>query len=266
MRYKEYLPPSELASWIKLFWVFENRSNNPISETIVTDGSPELIVHYGSPFKEVDRSGQIRTQPLAVVCGQLTKPLILESSRNAGMIGIRFHPNGMAPFLSASMHSISDIRVSAENMFTETDKFIEEIINSANDKHRIAACYRFLIGSMHPTCRNFSVRHALDLIIQSRGTISVKHLASTIGVSKRSLELAFREEVGTSPKMFCRITRFRRVFDEVSKETSSVDWIQTALDSGFFDQSHLIRDFHRFSGRSPTSFLANKTTFTQTVN
>ena len=44
MRYQEYQPPIELASWIKLFWVFESRSNDPVPETIVADGFPELII------------------------------------------------------------------------------------------------------------------------------------------------------------------------------------------------------------------------------
>ena len=266
MRYQEYTPPIELASWIKLFWVFESRSNESVPETIVADGFPELIIHFRSPFAEVDRAGQFLKQPAAVACGQLTRPLVLHSSLDAGMIGIRFQPSGMAPFLSTSMQALTDARVPAENTFVDVDQLIEEIAESSNDAQRIAACNRFLIRSIDLDRENVCIRRALESIMLTRGRISVESLATLTGTSRRSLELAFQREVGTSPKMYCRITRFRHILDAMSENGPSVNWVQIALDSGFFDQSHLIRDFRRFAGDSPTSFLADQSSFAHAVN
>ena len=162
MRYQEYKPPIELASWIKLFWVFECRSNDPVPETIVADGFPELIIHLRSPFAEVDRTGQFLKQPAAVACGQLTKPLVLHSSLDAGMIGIRFQPSGMVPFLSTPMQALTDARVPAENLFVDIDQLIEEIVESSNDAQRIAACNRFLMRSIDLDRENLCVRRALE--------------------------------------------------------------------------------------------------------
>ena len=266
MRYQEYNPPIELAPWIKLFWVFESRSNDLAPETIVADGCPELIIHFGSPFTEVDRAGHLLKQAAAVACGQLTRPLVLYSSLDAGMIGIRFHPGGMAPFLSAPMQSLTDVRVPAEDLFVDVNQLVEEIAESSNDSQRIMACKKFLIRSIDLNRESLHVRHALEKIMLTKGSISVEALATLLGRSRRSLELAFQREVGTSPKMFCRITRFRHVFDAVSYTDSSVNWVRTALDSGFFDQSHLIRDFRQFADASPTSFLKDQTSFAHSVN
>jgi len=266
MRYQEYKPPIELASWIKLFWVFENRSNDPVPETVVADGFPELIIHFRSPFAEVDRAGQILKQPAAVACGQLTRPLVLQSSLDAGMIGIRFQPGGMAPFLSTSMQSLTDARVPAEDLFVDIDQLIEGVVESSNDAQRVAACNRFLIRSIDPDRENLRVRRALECIMHTRGQISVESLVSLMGASRRSLEMAFQREVGSSPKMYCRITRFRRLFDAMSKSGPSVDWVHIALDSGFFDQPHMIRDFRQFTGASPTSFLPEQPSFAHSVN
>ncbi len=266
MRYQEYQPPSELASWIKLFWVFESRSNDSVPETIVADGFPELIIHFRSPFAEVDRAGEFLKQPAAVACGQLTRPLVLHSSLDAGMIGIRFQPSGMAPILSTSMQSLTDARVPAEELFVDIDQLVEEIVESSNDAQRIAACHRFLFRSIDLDRENFCVRRALESIRQTRGSISVESLATLMGRSRRSLELAFQREVGTSPKMYCRITRFRHLFDAMSMKSQSVSWVELALDSGFFDQSHLIRDFRQFAGASPTAFLTDQASFAHSVN
>jgi transcriptional regulator GlxA family with amidase domain len=139
-------------------------------------------------------------------------------------------------------------------------------VGSSNDAQRIAACSRFLIRSINLDRETRYVRRALECIMLARGSISVESLATLVGTSRRSLESAFRREVGASPKMYCRITRFRHLFDAVSRSDPAVDWVQAALDSGFFDQSHMIHDFRRFAGRSPTSFLADSTPFARSVN
>jgi len=59
------------------------------------------------------------------------------------------------------------------------------------------------------------------------GRISVESLAIRVGASRRSLELAFQRTVGASPKMYCRITCFRHLYDAVSKKESSVDWFKS---------------------------------------
>lgn len=265
MRYQEYKPPSELAPWVKLFWVFESRSSEPAVEQIVADGFPELIIHYGVPFARV-RSGQLVKQPAAVVCGQLTRPLQLRSSLDAGMIGIRFQPGGMSACLSTSMQTLTDAQIPADELLKDIDPLIEEIGESPNDAQRVAACTRFLIRSIRRDAEDFGVGKAVDRIMLSRGSISVESLAELTGKSRRSLELAFQKVVGTSPKMFCRIARFRNLYDSVSDNALPAGWVKIALDSGFFDQSHLIRDFRRFAGESPTAFLAAQTPFANTVN
>ena len=110
------------------------------------------------------------------------------------------------------------------------------------------------------------VRRAGECVLQTGGGIKVEELAERVGKSRRSLEMAFQRGVGTPPKMFCRITRFRSVYDGVSAGGARVDWSGRALDSGFFDQSHLIRDFRRFAGTTPTSYLAEQTAFAHSVN
>ena len=266
MRYHEYQPPSELSPWIKLYWVFESRSNASVPETIVADGFPELIIHFRSPFSELDCVGQPQTQSVAVACGQLTKPLVLHSALDAGMIGIRFQPSGMAPFLSTSMQSLTDARVPAEDLFGDVDRLIDEVVKSTSDVQRIAACNRFLIRGLRSERDHPWMRRALDVIQLKHGQITVESLATLVGRSRRSLELTFQREVGATPKMYCRITRFRHILEAVSEADPSMNWVQFALESGYFDQSHLIRDFQRFAGNSPKSFLKRQSAFAQAVN
>jgi AraC-like DNA-binding protein len=100
--------------------------------------------------------------------------------------------------------------------------------------------------------------HAVARLQASGGAVRVETLAAALGVSRQYLGAQFRHHVGLSPKLFARICRFRAVRAAALAAQAGApghDWARLATDCGYFDQSHLIRDFHDFSGTSPGSHL-----------
>jgi transcriptional regulator GlxA family with amidase domain len=85
--------------------------------------------------------------------------------------------------------------------------------------------------------------------------VRIDDLAAGVGTSVRTLERAFDETVGVSPKTLARIVRFRRalVLLDAPRRAS---FAAIALDCGYADQSHLVRDFRDFAGGPPTAYLA----------
>jgi methylphosphotriester-DNA--protein-cysteine methyltransferase len=68
----------------------------------------------------------------------------------------------------------------------------------------------------------------------------------------------FSEEVGLTPKSFCRIRRFQRAVSLLHR-AQVVDWADTALACGYCDQSHMIHDFRDFAaGLSPAQYLSRR--------
>ena len=78
----------------------------------------------------------------------------------------------------------------------------------------------------------------------------MRKLARDAGLSDRRFIEVFRAEVGLNPKLFNRIARFQGVLEKVDPLPEPA-WEQVALEYGYFDQSHLIRDFVEFSGFQP---------------
>ena len=91
---------------------------------------------------------------------------------------------------------------------------------------------------------------------QAGGLLGVRHLADRIGLSSRQFERRFRSAVGISPKLFCRMQRFQRVFPAM--ENTQSQWVDAAVNCGYYDQAHLIRDFREFSGTTPTALLTEE--------
>jgi len=66
-----------------------------------------------------------------------------------------------------------------------------------------------------------------------------------------------RDEVGLTPKLFARITRFRRIIDSL-QGSRQIHWSGLALECGYFDQAHFIHDFRAFAGISPAAYLQHR--------
>jgi len=84
-----------------------------------------------------------------------------------------------------------------------------------------------------------------------------------MGVTRQHLSAQFREQVGLSPKLFARIARFRKAITAASRHRAApspaaVDWADLAATCGYFDQSHLIRDFQHFAGAAPDTWLNSR--------
>ena len=57
-----------------------------------------------------------------------------------------------------------------------------------------------------------------------------------------------------TPKLFSRIQRFQQTRTLIQHHPA-INWADLAVDLGYFDQSHFIREFLEFSGLSPTDYL-----------
>ncbi|MEP6766514.1 MAG: helix-turn-helix domain-containing protein, partial [Gemmatimonadaceae bacterium] len=97
-------------------------------------------------------------------------------------------------------------------------------------------------------------------IRQSYGAISLDGLTSELRTTPRTLQRQFLKRVGIAPKLFARVTRFQRVFYSWKEDPQSLS--RVAAECGYFDQSHLIRDFRDFAGTAPAAMLEKQPEFT----
>lgn len=99
-------------------------------------------------------------------------------------------------------------------------------------------------------------------LVASGGLGSVGALADELGWSRRHLASRFRQEVGLPPKMAARLLRFQQAYAALTDLAAAAgpgvvgDWAAVAAGCGYYDQSHLIRDFHQFAGGTPAALLA----------
>lgn len=101
------------------------------------------------------------------------------------------------------------------------------------------------------------MRFALNVFTPAESELTIGSVTQRIGLSQRRFIQVFKQEVGMSPKLFCRVRRFQHVLDSV-REQATPNWARLALECGCFDQSHLIHDFQMFSGLTPTKYVRQR--------
>jgi AraC-like DNA-binding protein len=89
------------------------------------------------------------------------------------------------------------------------------------------------------------------------GTLPIRRLAGEVGWSHKHLITRFKQQVGLAPKTAARLVRFDVVWRRLAAHPPA-RWDALAADSGHADQAHMIRDFHQFTGATPTAFLAHR--------
>jgi AraC-like DNA-binding protein len=100
------------------------------------------------------------------------------------------------------------------------------------------------------------VRRAWYGLVAAGGTEPTGRLADEVGWSHKHLITKFRQQIGVTPKTTAGIVRFESLRHRLSLDRRRPpDWAQLAADAGYADQPHLIREFRRHVGMTPTEFL-----------
>lgn len=257
MRYETFAPPAELAPFVDCFWVLTGtpRPGDIEPEVVLPDGKTELIVHFGDPFLKLEGQAYLKQAPV-LLSGQLTERILLKPSGAVGIAAARFHPAGPARFFALEFESIVDQVVDFRGHEPElADDLLSRIVAAASSTDRVAILRTTL---MHLLSRESEedvyVRQACRHIMQSGGDSTVGDIVKVIGFSERQLERKFKRQVGVGVKTLLRIARFQR-FIAMANGQGGLTLADAALSCGYFDQAHFIRDFAKFSGVSPLTYL-----------
>jgi AraC-like DNA-binding protein len=261
MQYTEFRPAEPLARLVKCYWVLESAaapSSDP--ERVLPDGCTEMVFHLADPFDQHNSDGRTERQPLALLVGQMRKHLLIKPTGRVRVLGVRFWPGGAYPFLTLPQHEIAGQVIALDALLGATIRELHSrVADAASPADSVLQVESLLLARLKDFRRpDDGVIHAIGLILRSGGRIPVESLAANLGIGLRRLDRSFNARVGLTPKTLSRIVRFQRVFKILEQNEIGADWAQIALDCGYYDQSHFIKEFNAFAGIGPTSYFARQ--------
>jgi AraC-like DNA-binding protein len=189
----------------------------------------------------------------SIIGGSQSQAVDIKILEAGTYFGVWFYPAALRHFFSLNLSEITnqfvDFNFFQDKEFTELHKVI---YRQQTFQKRKIVCEQWLLRKFKPqTSSEFD--WALSLIYQAKGSIRVHHIAETIGWSSRHLNRTFQFHTGLNTKTFIKIIRMQHVCKQLSHLPSNS--LNVALESGFYDQSHLIKDFNKLIMTNPSSFL-----------
>lgn len=263
MKYREIPPPPALAQFVECYWMLQSNGSaaNLPPQRILPDGCVEMIVNFAEPFAERTANGFAR-QPLSFVAGQMEKPLEIVPTGRVHILGIRFHPSGARRILGIPMRELSGKIAPLEALHRELAAAVRSACTAGDSRERLRIIERALVKrASEGRDADSVVWGALKRLLESDGCVSVEELTAAAGISRRQLERKFHDWVGLTPKTLGRILRFQRVFKAL--ESGAANWAEIAAECGYYDQSHLIRDFRQFAGECPSALNVPQDSLTE---
>ena len=255
MEYFEAKPSLRFAGFIKCFWAIRSDIGSG-AEPVLPDGCPEIVFNLADRFCRIHPDGSHEIQAAAIVSGQLRSSISIIPTGRISLFGVRFHPSGAFPLLRTPMYELAD-RVEPLDFLIGPDasEIVERIAAANSFRARMRIFERFLVRSLDGFERNDDLPGRLaKTIVERHGQISVSELGASFGLGERRLERTFQRFIGLSPKIFARIVRFQNVVRRIER-AESTSLLDTALDFGYYDQSHMIREFREFSGKNPLAYF-----------
>jgi AraC-like DNA-binding protein len=178
----------------------------------------------------------------------------------ADLIGVTFHPGGFAPFACDAADLFSNRNVSLSDVWgTKAGRLRERLFEAPSACAKLEILEDFLVESFAArlTC-NAIVDFALTRFAQTSLVSTVNEVALETGWSVRRFSQIFREQVGVTPKTWCRIQRFQRAVRQLYAG-AEIPWAEMAVECGYYDQSHFANEFRAFSGIDATTYSARRT-------
>lgn len=245
-------PSAALSSYIRYYWLLESDEVGR-SQRVIPTGNIELLFHRGFQMKH---SGQIL--PRTSLSGQSFSYVDLVPTGTVNMIAVVFHPFGARAFFDMPIYELSDQMVSAEDLSVEPLKELEKrILDTADDNLCIRLIESFLIGRLNPL-KEYNYRRmvaAVSAINRCDAGLTVSRLAETVCLGKKQFQRIFSEHVGATPKEFMQVVRFHKALYKLQTD-STLRFTDLAFECGYYDQAHLTNEFKRFSGYTPSRYVA----------
>lgn len=259
MEFLSYLPRPPLDAFIENLWSLSDAPLH-VRERILPSGTLELVINLHEDELRIYDAAESRPPkrfPGAIVSGAYRGPFVIDTEEHASVMGVHFTPGGAMPFLGTPPGDLVDMHIDLETLWPREARELRERVCEVRSP---AARFRILEDALiarlrRPFEHQALVRAALEQI--ARPGVAVADVVERIGLSHRRLTEVFSAQVGMPPKLFARLQRFQRA-KAIVQEAPVVDWAELALACGYYDQSHLIREFREFSGFSPTELRRHR--------
>ncbi len=250
MNLERYQPADWLRPFVRTFLMIE--SEDGLVNRVLPDTSMVMAFRYKGAV--LDSQGQRTLLPASVLTGLQPSSRLLTYANQTATLLVLFRAGGAAAFFREPMHELFGSSLPLDALMPARELTdVEDRLAGANDNwQRIRIVEQFMHTKLKWPTPDSLLMRAVANIQADQGSTVIHQLARSLRISQDTLEKRFRRSIGTSPKQFARLVRFRHL---IHNHTPGQRLTDLAYEENYFDQAHFINDFRSFTGQSPQDFF-----------
>ena len=258
-QFRHIEPHFLLKHYIDKMWIFESSGKMPVDDLnlVVPNGCIKLTISYQNGIIAAVNGKMFASKEHDItLTGLIDVPVILNVDKDVATetIGIEFNPQGAYRFFHFTLNDIQNQIYSLSDVSGNIGKrLIEQINNTTSLQQKIDVLEQFLLKQLSLCREDLIFEYCIEKIRLSKGSITVKELEKKTGYSSRWLNMKFNDKIGISPKNLSSIIRFNHYYQAFIKGNGQ-SFFKNDFYELYYDQSHFIKDFKRFTGLPPTRF------------
>lgn len=254
MSLKTYTPPFPLSESIAMMWHWEHYAPSHPQERILPIGLEEITFNLSDDVFCVHKASGYQYHR-AMFVGCHSEHFVIDTSQPTTLFSVLFKPGGAKHFFDVSLkehhNQIIDLKdvggYSVESLYVQ-------LMTATYAHERFQIMEQYLLQQRHDKVeRHSAIAHAMDVFAVAPPNYKIAQVGKDIALSPPHFIQLFRDDIGITPKLFSRLQRFHRALDMIASQ--AVDsWADITYQCGFYDQSHMINEFQKFAGISPSAY------------
>lgn len=259
MLLKDFIPAPEVREFVQLYRIVHLQFDKGMA--IPPKAYPPRPEHCLAfyPFEretvQYAESGKMIRDLPVVLYGQFTEVTHRMIGHQFLVFQIIFYPGAIYRITGISAEELNNQYLDAEAVFSSELRSVNEQLHEAPDYATMLQIANEFVRRLIRQQKKprLLTDNAWQLLLQGQARLSLDKLASEACLSTKQFERRFKERTGVNPKLYERIIRFDRAF-RLKNSKSEFDWLRIAIECGYHDYQHLVRDYKELTGLPPTAF------------
>lgn len=253
-------PAPPIRQYIKEYLVLHMRFGKDISSPIkaypVNPEEGMTFVIRGTKTAETVETGEFKIRPKTCIFGLPTTRQNLHLPSEYMMVHVRFHPGAIHKLLRIPMYELLHQYVEAQTILgREIDDVEDQLSNATTYDELPLILDRYFTKKVTRVKFGFEpIDRVGSVILANPQAFNLTQTASDACLSFRQFEKRFERQVGVTPKYFARICRFYQAYS-LKDARQELDWLSIAIQTGYSDYQHLVKDFKQFAGVTPNMLI-----------
>ncbi len=248
-------PVPALQRFVEHYWSV-SPSDGPVDlrVDVFVDARADLIFNFAAPYRREVIGGATSEHQASNLDAQRLVPIRIIQRGMVRTTGVRFRLGGLGAFVRGALRGWTNTTPSPADVFGPSAVTCERELAATHDfDEQTAALDRFLIAQLVSDPGYETFARALERLEGSDGNSSVESVAREVGISTRRIDRLFARYLGIGPKTIARVLRFQRTLRALMRDPGHA-LADIALDAGYFDQAHFVKDFKRMTGGVPRGY------------